>query len=373
MSNIASNAWLEHNVYSSIDSEADLQDFVRSGNIQHVINPLEYIADDLFELRHPELMHDDSERADFVKDITDQGASFGNWVHYPWISAIVQVADATDHYDLRTYRNHNLITKSEQDKLHLTRVAAFGLSVGSNVVDRTVQSGIGNEYLLFDYDRLSPTNLNRIQAGLAQVGLQKTTIAGRKIAELDPYVSQQHFTTGYDRNTDDILRANRPDIIIEEVDNLEVKARLRRIAAELGVPLVMAGDVGDRSTLDIERHDLGEVLPFNGKLTQQEMDALLSGQAASMSKEMQTAMLVKMLGPDNISASLFQSVGLTGKELAGTPQLGTTAALGGAVTAVAIREILLDHAIKSNANVFDAAEFTGAPASLKISDMRKLN
>lgn len=354
MNTPANSEWSDPIIHR-VDNEAEVQDIVRYGDLRHVVDTVDYIADDMFELRHPELMHDDAARAEFVADIKSQGPAFGTWVEYPWQSTLVRFPESDDHYDLRTYRNRNLITNEDQNKLHLTRIAAFGLSVGSNVVDRTVQSGIGNVYDLFDYDRLSPTNLNRIQAGMGQVGLLKTTIAGRKMAELDPYVQQHHYTTGYDRNTDDILRANRPDIIIEEVDNLEVKARLRRIAAELEIPLVMAGDVGENSMLDIERNDLDDLMPFNGKLSADEVSALLSG--AELPPEVQLGALISMLGRENISDVLLQSVMLKGKELAGTPQLGTIAAIGGAVTSIAIRDILLGKEVSSGSAVFRTEDF----------------
>ena len=359
--------WIAPTPYK-IENQNELNELVRDTHAHHVVDPVEYIADDLFELHHPDRMEDTDARTEFAADVQSQGASFGHWVHYPWQDSLVRFADPIDHYDLRTYRNRNLITKSEQSKLHLSRIAAFGLSVGSNVIDRAVQSGIGHEYMLFDYDRLSPTNLNRIQATMAQVGLLKTTIAGRKMSELDPYVKQQHFTTGYDSTTDDILRLHRPDVIVEEVDSLEVKARLRRIASELHIPVVMAGDVGDRSTLDIERHDIGAVQPFNGKLSSDEVQLLIEG---ILPADLKLGALIKLLGADNISQTLLHSEMLKGKELAGTPQLATAAAVGGAAATVAIREILLERTIESGTHVVDIAEYVGAPASPKITEVQQ--
>lgn len=356
----ASDEWVPPTIFE-VDSSEEMQDLLRSLDVPQCIDAVQYIADDLFELRHPDLMHDPAARAAFVGEILQQGPAFGRWVHYPWSDALVRFAEPDVHFDLRTYRNRNLIGKDEQGELRRRRIAVFGLSVGSNVVDKTVQAGIGDEYLLFDHDRLSPTNLNRIHATMAQVGLLKTTIAGRKMAELDPYVVQRHFTGGYDGDTDAILRRQPPDLIVEEVDNLEVKARIRSLAKELRVPVVMAGDVGDRSTIDIERHDDEDVMPFNGKLSSEEAEALSSG---TLPQEHQLNVLIKMLGRENISQVLLDSVLLKGKELAGTPQLGTTAAIGGALASVAIREIFLKRTVKSSSNLVDAVQVVAsAPLS----------
>ncbi len=333
-----------------LQNDDELTQLVNDKGINHVVDTAEYVADDMFEMTHPDKQEDATAREEFAAEVAGQGASYGQWFHYDYDNTLVRFPEEDDHYNLRTFRNRNLITADEQRQLRERKIAAFGLSVGSNVVDSTVQSGIGNEYLLFDYDRLSPTNLNRIRAKMGQVGLLKTVIAGRKMAELDPYIVQKHFNTGYDENTDDILRAERPDIIIEEVDDMEVKARLRAIAMELAIPIVTTGDVGDKSTLDVERYDLGEVKPFNGKLSQKEFEALLDGTMTDKDKE---GAMIRILGFKNLSTRLLDSAIARGKELAGFPQLGTTAATGGAMTAVAIRDIFLNRGVESGSRVHD--------------------
>lgn len=343
----------------SVETPGELGDLSASLGVARYIDPVAAIAADLFELHHPDQMHDPAARARFVDEILAQGARFGRWVHYPWADALVRVAGPDEHYALRTYRNRNLITKAEQASLRHRRVAVFGLSVGSNVVDRMAQAGIGDEYLLFDFDRLSPTNLNRIQAGVLQVGLLKTTIAGRKLAELDPYVTQRHITAGDHGSTDELLRAAQPDVIVEEVDDLVAKARIRALARELRIPLVTAGDVGDVSTLDIERHDVEQVPAFNGKLTAADAALLCAG---TMPGDDPLDTLIRIVGRENVSPALLESVMLKGTQLAGTPQLGSTAATGGALAAVAVREILLGRDVRSGITTLDIVGATRPPA-----------
>ncbi|WP_071288813.1 ThiF family adenylyltransferase [Mycolicibacterium llatzerense] len=339
----------------SVDTAAELDDLSAGLGATRRLDPVEAIASDLFELRHPDQMQDADARTRFVGEILAQGPRFGRWIHYPWADALVRVAGPDDHYELRTYRNRNLITKAEQASLRHRRIAVFGLSVGSNVVDRMAQAGIGDEYLLFDFDRLSPTNLNRIQAGALQVGLLKTTVAGRKLAELDPYVTQRHVTGGDQRSADEMLRASRPDVIVEEVDDLVAKARIRALARELHVPLVTAGDVGDVSTLDIERHDIEQVPAFNGKLTDADAALLCAG---TMPGDNPLETLISIVGRENVSQALLESVMLKGTELAGTPQLGSTAATGGALAAVAVRDILLGRSVGSGTTTLDIVAST---------------
>lgn len=345
----------------SVDTPADLGDLSACLGVARHVDPVATIAADLFELHHPDQMQDPVARARFVDEILAEGPRFGRWIHYPWADALVRVAEPDEHYALRTYRNRNLITKAEQASLRHRRVAVFGLSVGSNVVDRMAQAGIGDEYLLFDFDRLSPTNLNRIQAGVLQVGLLKTTVAGRKLAELDPYVSQRHVTVGDQRGADELLRVSRPDVIVEEVDDLVAKARIRAVARELGVPLVTAGDVGDVSTLDVERHDIAHVPAFNGKLT--EADAALL-RAGTMPGGNPLDTLIRIVGRENVSPALLESVLQKGTQLAGTPQLGSTAATGGALAAVAVRDILLGRSVGSGTTTLDIVGATRPRAQM---------
>jgi hypothetical protein len=346
---VAETEWEAPKGYK-ISSKAELTELIGDKKIISVVDSIDYLSDDLFELYHPELKDDGPSRVMFHEKISEQGLSYGLWFHYPWNNSLVRFPDNDDYYNLRTFRNRNLITKNEQNILRTKKIAAFGLSVGSNIIDNTTQSGIGNNYLLFDFDRLSPTNLNRIHASMGYVGLFKTTVAGRKMADLDPYIKQQHFINGYNRETDDILRAEKPDIIIEEVDNLDVKARLRIIASELNIPLVMVGDAGDKIVLDIERHDKEDVKHFNGKLSQKEINMLLGGK---ISAKVQESTLIKLLGIKNLSPRLIESGMVRGTELIGFPQLGTTASIGGAMACVAIRDILLNRKIESGVRAHD--------------------
>jgi molybdopterin/thiamine biosynthesis adenylyltransferase len=341
------NEWKAPKSYK-VNSEAEMSDLANDEKIDSVIDPLDYIIDDLFELNYPDCQDDESVKKQFRDQVVEQGYAYGRWFHYPWNNSLVRFPESDDLYELRTFRNRDLITKNEQDTLRNKKIAIFGLSVGSNVIDNTARSGIGNSYLLFDFDRLSSTNLNRIYASMGHVGLLKTTVTGRKIAELDPYISQQHFINGYDGNTDGILRVEKPDVIIDEVDNLKVKARLRNIASELGVPIVMAGDSDDVLVLDIERYDQRKTRPFNGKLSQKEVDSLINDE---MSTDVYESTLIKLLGLKNLSTRLVKSGMLRGVELTGFPQLGTTSAIGGAMASVAIRDILLGRKIDSGTRV----------------------
>lgn len=344
---MATGEWQAPTKYE-FTTESERDQLVGDLRIEHVVDRIDEIASDLYELNHPDRVADVDFRNEFEKSIVEQGATYGTYVHYPWSDTLVHFPEAKEYYALRTSRNRNLITDQEQTTLHGKKIAVFGLSVGREVLESMAQAGIGNDYMLFDPDTLGISNLNRIRAAMADVGLKKTLIAGRKLSELDPFIAQSHFSEGYGDSSDELLRVSRPDLIVEETDNPVVKARIRRIAAELKVPLIMAGDVDERSTIDVERHDLGAVKPFNGKLSNQEFDAIIRGGMGDKDLE---KVLIKILGIRNISPRLLESAMQRGHTLTGFPQLGTTATMGGALAATNAREIFLGRSIESGVRV----------------------
>ena len=74
-------------------------------------------------------------------------------------------------------------------------------------------------------------------------------------------------------------------------------------------------------------------------------------------------MQAKLVGLKNASTRLLQSMLDIDTGLAGMPQLGTTATMGGALGAVVAREILLDKKLESGRYVFSAKKTLNLQAS----------
>lgn len=315
-----------------------------SGEIRSTINPIDQIAQDMFEMRHPDLVDDSAQRAAYVADVYNQGRAYGSWFQFDWSKTLQRFPEQDDFEALRTYRNQPLNSPQEQRVLQSTTVEVHGLSVGSNIVEQLVQSGVGGTISMHDFDTLSLTNLNRIKATMAQVGMRKVDIAACKVSEVDPYLSQVHSalpTTQASLNNPNKLR---PDIIFDAVDDLSAKALLRIYAAKHKVPLVMVSDVGDTSIVDVERYDIKPVAPFNGRLNNNDLNAILADKLTPQERQ---KMIIKIIGLRNITPRLLQAAGQIEKTIGGLPQLGTTAAAGGTLGAIAAREILLGRRLES--------------------------
>lgn len=355
--------------FSSWADRSEVSRRFEDGRIKTTIDRSTEIAGDLFSLRHPDQKLDTARRAEFVGDITARGLRFGRWFNFSWNQQLVRYPEQSDHEDLRTYRNKDMITDAEQKKLLMAKVAVFGLSVGSSVVEQLAMGGIGGTFVLGDLDKLSPTNLNRIRAGFDNIGMEKIDIAAIKLSETDPYITQVHFRDGVNGAHLDELAEIKPDVIFDEIDNLAIKALLRQFAQKNHIPLIMATDVGDKSVIDVERYDRDGTKPFNGKLSDSEIDKLLSGAMTDADRQKLT---MKIVGLSNISPRLIGSSMKIGESLDGLPQLGTTANIGGSLGAVAARELLIGRKLESGKYVSSAKKILGLQNQTSLSDTAKI-
>lgn len=353
-----SMTWAEPETFdlSQPDGRKALERRITEGAARYVLDPLDAIANDLSQLKYPSQVTPDRLRSEFISGIKEQGDAFGTWVLFPWSHTVVRYPDKDSYRQLRTSRNRDLITVEEQEKLHRAKIAVFGLSVGSNAADMLVRTGIGHRYLLADYDTVAPSNLNRITATGIDLGCSKLDLVARRISKLDPWIEQVHFREGVTAETLRRLSDDPPDVIVEEVDDLAAKARIRRFAKAYGVPLVMATDLGDVTYLDVERHDVEDTPEFNGRIKQQDVDMLVNGELTDAQR---SRVLLRLAGLRHMSVRMLDSAVKRGSELAGIPQLGTTASAGGALATIAVRELLLGRRLKSGRYVISPKSVLG--------------
>lgn len=341
--------WKEPDQFDLMDKvdRREVERRLADGRITRTVSRLPLIADGLFEMRHPDQTEDDRARREYTDEIVSQGSEFGIWHDFSWKSTLEQFPSKQDHQDLRTFRNNNLITREKQAELLGKTAVVFGLSVGSHVADQLIRGGLCGQLITGDFDTVSPSNLNRMDASAEQIGWQKIDVVACRTSELDPYIKQVHFRDGATAENLARLVEMKPDIMFDEIDDLATKAMLREFASEHKIPLVMATDLGDKSIIDVERHDLEKIKPFNGRLKQTEYEDLIAGKLPSNPQKT----MIKIVGPRNLTTSLLDSVSKIGDTLGGIPQLGTTAAIGGALAAITAREILLGRTLDSKRGV----------------------
>jgi len=267
----------------------------------------------------------------------------GRWVFFPWSSSLVHVLEDDAFQIVRTARNRDLITKEEQEVFYHATIGIAGLSVGNSIALAIALQGGGKHIKLADGDSLALSNLNRIRSGIDNLGVKKVIMTARQIYALNPYaridIFPEGLTEGNIQNFFDGL-----DVVIDEIDNLGMKYRIREYAKKLRLPLVMAADNADSGVVDIERYDLDQSTPFfHGR-----MGNVSYEQLAGLGKKEIGAMIAKHIGLENVPERMRRSLAQIGKTIVSWPQLGGAALLNGSAVAYCVRKILANQPITDN-------------------------
>lgn len=286
---------------------------------------------------------------------------YGVWVYYPWSKRLVHLLPENEFIELRTSRNKYKITDEEEQILAQKKIGVVGLSVGQAVsLTLSIERGMG-ELRIADFDTLELTNMNRIRTGVHNLGLHKTIIVAREIAEIDPFLKVVPFTEGLTRENMDqfFTEGGTLDLIIDECDGLDIKILLRQKAKSLRIPVLM--EASDRGTVDVERYDLEPERP----LLHGFIDHLNPDNIGTLSNEEKLPFILPMLGLETISARLKASMLEIGYTVTTWPQLASAVALGGAICADVSRRILLDQFHESGRYFVDTEELISDKPSIE--------
>lgn len=269
----------------------------------------------------------------------------GSWVYFPWSGQLVHILAQHDFEALRTIRNRDLITMQEQDELFEFDAACFGMSVGSAGALAFGISGISRRMKLVDGAVISGSNLNRIATGVADVGQVKASVIGRKIYEMNPYSEVAYFDKVNSDNIEAIFDEPWPvNVAVDEIDDIEMKIRIRVEARKRKIPVLMASELGDTIILDVERFDLEPNRPlFHDAIPG--VEEVLNTSLENHREWMKMA--VKILDPNNMPIKMQQSLMKIGTTIVTHPQLGSTVMMTGGVLAFAAKSIALGHELKS--------------------------
>ncbi len=216
--------------------------------------------------------------------------------------------------------------------------------MGKAIANTIATERICGEIVLADFDTLELSNLNRIQTSVHNLGLKKTIIAAREIAEIDPYIKVSCISKGItEQNISNFFIDNgKLDICIEVCDDIEKKVTIREHAKEYGIPVVM--DTNDRGMMDIERFDLDQSSSiFHGLLDHLD----LSNISNLKSSQEKLPFVDAIIDFSSVSDGLKKSLPEIGKSISTWPQLASSVSLGAALTCNVCRRILLGKSITS--------------------------
>ncbi|MGV8880143.1 MAG: Rv1355c family protein [Sphingobacteriaceae bacterium] len=283
---------------------------------------------------------------------------YGVWVYYPWNEKVVHILDEHEFVLLRTNRNRFKITEEESILLSSKKIGVIGLSVGQSVsLTLAIERGFG-ELRIADFDELELTNLNRLRSGVHNMGLKKTVIVAREIAEIDPFLKITCFHDGITKeNLESFLLDNgKLDILIDECDGVDIKVNCRIVAKKHQIPVLM--EASDRGTVDVERFDLQPERPLlHGYI--QHLD--ISQFHTLKTNEQKLPYLLAFAGIETLSARMKASAVEIGQTISTWPQLASAVTMGGGVAADVCRRILLDQFHQSGRYFIDLEELIGDP------------
>lgn len=269
------------------------------------------------------------------------------FVYYPWRRAVVKILGPRSFRRLRLDRNRNLITSDEQDRLGHLAVGVIGLSAGHVIAHTLALQGVCGEMRLADFDELELSNLNRVPGSLFDLGVNKTTVAARRIAELDPYLVVHTTQEGVTADNLDAF-LDGLDVVVEECDSLDLKVGIRQAARARRLPVLMA--TSDRGLVDVERFDLEPDRPlFHGLLGDVDPDTL-----AGLSANDKVPYVLRLIEASGLSARAAASLLEVGHAVATWPQVAGDVTLGAGPITEAVRRIGLGEPLSSGRTRLDA-------------------
>ncbi|MFN8571457.1 MAG: ThiF family adenylyltransferase [Gemmatimonadaceae bacterium] len=259
----------------------------------------------------------------------------GQWVYFPWLAQVVHTLDADDYFDLITDRNRDKITAEEQRSLRTRTVGVIGLSVGGEAAVTLAQEHLCGHLVIADFDRLDLSNLNRLNAGIDELGVLKTTIVARRIARIDPFLRVTVWPQGVADNTIETF-LDGLDLLVEECDSLAVKFDLRQAARARRLNVVYAAD--ERGFLSVEPYAHSpELAEFHGVVATRPLPKEHFPTPAAFMR----ALTEWVGGWDGISERSRRTLPRIGDTHSGYPQLAGEARFAAGQVAHVARRLLL--------------------------------
>ena len=315
---------------------------------------------ELIKTKHPSKTLSDNEIEDYLalhlgNTLMEE---YGVWVYYPWSERLVHILDEQEFIEMRTNRNKYKITADEQALLARKKVGVIGLSVGQSVSLTMAMERIFGELRIADFDELEITNLNRLRSSIANMGLHKTILVAREIAEIDPFLKVTCFHEGItDENIESFLLDNgKLDVLIDECDSVDIKINCRVAAKKHHIPVLM--EASDRGTIDIERFDLEPDRPILHGFVEH-LD--ISKVKGLKTMEEKLPYILPIVGIESMSPRLKASAVEVGQTINTWPQLASAVTMGGGVTADVCRRMLLNYLTISGRFFIDLDELISNP------------
>jgi tRNA A37 threonylcarbamoyladenosine dehydratase len=153
-----------------------------------------------------------------------------------------------------------LVGDQNMEKLFRAHVCVIGLGgVGSWAAESLVRSGIG-KVTLVDFDEICITNANRqLHALQGLVGRKKAEVMAERLRKINPQAQIVERVKFYNEENSNEIFADKPDYILDCIDNLTAKSHLLATCRKLQTPVITATGAAARlDPLSVQLVDLAD-------------------------------------------------------------------------------------------------------------------
>lgn len=156
--------------------------------------------------------------------------------------------------ELETYKLHRrfdrmgrLVGDNAMKKLMDSHVMVIGLGgVGSWAAESIARSGVG-EISLVDFDEICVTNFNRQLHALNKlVGSDKSQVMAERMQSINPGAKVHAIQKFYNAAHSAEIFQNRPDYVIDAIDNVTAKCHLLDYCKKNEIPIICSTGSGGR-------------------------------------------------------------------------------------------------------------------------------
>jgi tRNA A37 threonylcarbamoyladenosine dehydratase len=155
-------------------------------------------------------------------------------------------------------RTRLLLGEQAMEKLKNAAVAVFGVGgVGSYCAEALARGGVGT-LVLFDNDRVCPSNINRqLIATRKTVGRKKVEVMRERILEINPDAGVVTHDCFYAAENADAFDLSHFTYIVDAIDTVSSKLELILRAEKAGVPIISCMGAGNK--LDPTRFEVADI------------------------------------------------------------------------------------------------------------------
>jgi len=144
-------------------------------------------------------------------------------------------------------RMGRLVGDEKMEGLFKSHVMVIGLGgVGSWAAESIARSGVG-KMTLVDFDEICVTNFNRQLHALDRtVGSQKVDVMADRLTKINPAAQIQARAQFYNQETSQDIFSEKPDYVIDAIDNVTAKCHLLDYCRRNQIPIVTSTGSGGR-------------------------------------------------------------------------------------------------------------------------------